>query len=112
MLNDSGLAQAGVLDPTGRGQASTLLIKRKEFRHEQEIRLIYFNHDESHTADLYRHSVDPVDLFDEIAFDPRLSNELLQMFASHIEALGFEKRSIIQSPLYRLPSLQLKLKGL
>jgi hypothetical protein len=112
MLNDSGLAQAGVLDPTGRGQASTLLIKRKEFRHEQEVRLIYFNHDQGHTADLYRHQIDPVDLIDEVAFDPRLSDELFKVFASHVVELGFEKRRVIRSPLYRLPALQLHLEGL
>jgi hypothetical protein len=110
MLEDGGVA-SGVLDPSGRGQASTLLIKRKEFRHEQEVRLVYFNHDRAHTSDLYRHPIDPFQLIDEVAFDPRLSDELLQLFSAHVTGLGFEKTSVIRSPLYRLPALQLRLEG-
>lgn len=111
MLDDSGVVSGGILDPSGRGQASTLLIKRKEFRHEQEVRLVYFNHDRDHTSDLYRHQVDPVELIDEVAFDPRLSDELLRVFSSHVVGLGFQKQQVIRSPLYRLPALQLRLEG-
>jgi len=109
ILDRSGLVTGALLDNTGRGQVSTLLMKRREFSHEKEVRLVYFNHDDAYTLDIFQYDVDPGALFDEITFDPRLSDELFEVYKTHFERLGFPG-SINRSPLYRVPEFKGKLR--
>ncbi|MDB4914686.1 MAG: hypothetical protein JWM95_2330 [Gemmatimonadetes bacterium] len=108
-LGDPSVAAALSLDPTGRGQATSLLMKRTEFSHEREVRLVHFTHDPAITGDVYQYTCDAPFLFDEVAFDPRLSPQLLALYAQHVRTLGFA--NVIQSPLYRLPTLRIRLHG-
>jgi hypothetical protein len=108
LLEDRGLLDGPVTDGTGRGQASTLLLKRVEFRHEQEIRLIYFNHNKRHSSSIYQYEFDPNLVIDEIYFDPRLSPELYGVYEGHLQRVGFQGK-IGQSPLYKLPALRFRM---
>lgn len=106
-FTDSHWATTMVLDTSGRGQASTLLLKRPEFAHEKEIRLVYFANERNRTgSDVYRYKIDPFALFDEVAFDPRW--EPAQFHAAKIEAEKAGFKNVVQSELYRLPNFTWK----
>ena len=53
-------------------RAKLLLLKRTAFAHEAEVRLVYVRHEVEPTVPLLRIPINPNDLFDQIAFDPRL----------------------------------------
>ncbi|HLM67686.1 MAG TPA: DUF2971 domain-containing protein [Longimicrobium sp.] len=103
-LQDRGwLAQEGV---NSHSQAASLLFKRVEFEHEAEVRLIYLNHDQHYNDNLFHCPIDPAALFDEIQFDPRISDELFEAFHFYLrEKLGYAK-TISRSELYRIPELE------
>lgn len=98
-----------VLDPSGRGVASTLLMKREEFRHEKEVRLIFNNISDSKHGDIFHYKFDPLQLIDEITFDPRMNDDLVDAFEHYLLDLNFT-RKINKSPLYQLPKLRASLK--
>ncbi|MDQ2946129.1 MAG: DUF2971 domain-containing protein [Acidobacteriota bacterium] len=95
-------------DTSGRGPVIALLSKRNEFRHEQEVRLIYQSPvdvpDDVHFFPL----TDPNDLFDELVFDPRMSAFYVKAFTNYLRSLGYTK-PISQSRLYRLPEIPHKI---
>lgn len=108
MLEDGqGLASLTV-DPTGRAQASSLLIKRREFEHEKEVRLIFFS-PQPRKEDVFRYAVNPVEIIEHIRFDPRLSTDVTAVFARHLRDEAGFKGKIDQSSLYRLPEQWLKM---
>jgi len=107
-FTDPEWAKTHVLDTTGCGQASALLLKRPEFAHEKEIRLIYFANEQNRTgSDVYSYPIDPQALFDEVAFDPRWDAAEFDVAKVEAEKAGFD--NVVQSPLYRLPEFAWKL---
>jgi hypothetical protein len=111
LLDDQQLMASEILHPSGTGQAWTLMFKRQEFSHEEEVRLVYFNHDKSYTGDLFSYPIgDPSQLIDEVVFDPRLPKVMFAVFKDHLEKEGFRGR-VSQSKLYRLPQLEVNLYG-
>ena len=102
-----------IFDTSGAGSVQTLLVKRKEFEHENEIRLIYAGNTESDdlTKKIYQYDIEPNDLIDELLFDPRFDDKDADNFAKRkeeIKNLGFSKK-IDKSNLYQLPEFDLKL---
>jgi hypothetical protein len=90
-----------------RGRANTLLFKRTEFSHENEVRLLYLYPNQT-TDDVFSYPIDPLKLFDSIQFDPRISDELFGVYKHYLETkVGF-KRTIDKSKLYQLPNLRLE----
>jgi hypothetical protein len=96
------LPSVNVIDPSGIGIAQTLLIKRKAFSPEREVRLIYFNQDANFTDDVFTYSIDPNVLFQEAVLDPRLKDNEVNNWKVQFKAAGFRRR-IIQSGLYKPP---------
>jgi len=92
-----------------------LLIKRIEFEYEEEVRLIFkasqYKDKESRKdttnwdikKDIYQFQIDPVDLIDDMVFDPRMSEDLYQEHSNSFQKLGFNK-SISKSTLYNEPN--------
>ncbi|MGJ8697217.1 MAG: DUF2971 domain-containing protein [Verrucomicrobiaceae bacterium] len=84
--------------------ANTLLIKRKEFEHESEIRLLYCDTaDDSHAKKTNIHSiaVDPHSLIDEVCIDPRVDDPIdIDAITKKVQRLGY-KGTVIQSDLYQ-----------
>jgi len=78
--------------------AESLIYKRKEFQHEKEVRLIYTQK----KGDVFKFTIDPDNLFDEVIFDPRIGNYLFEAYRDAIQKRGY-KHSIRQSVLYRIP---------
>ncbi len=85
------------------GFARTLLVKRPEFSHENEVRLLYHDVGETKIGSSRRASfnVDPNDLLSEVILDPRLSPEDVESAQKEFESLGCNV-PIVQSPLYKL----------
>jgi hypothetical protein len=100
-----------ILDNTGKGQAKTLLIKRPEFKHEREIRII-LNADKSHVnikQNIYQYHIDDINNFyEEILADPRMLDIELKDITTELRSLGYHK-SIKQSKLYQIPNFQIAL---
>lgn len=86
----------------GSGIAESLLYKREEFSHESEIRLIYSAPESESVSDLYTFDIDPMDLFDELVFDPRMDASFVHAFKLAITNYGFNKKTF-QSSLYQSP---------
>ncbi len=87
----------------GEGLAKTLLIKRVEFEHEQEVRLIYTDvNDRDLLQDTYSFPVNPNELYEEIVLDPRLDDPYVEKSIQVIEKLGYSG-PIRKSSLYRIP---------
>ena len=88
------------LSTNGRGIAKTLLLKRKEFETEKEVRLVYIDGPRKLFISI---DVDPNQLIEEITLDPRASNtdlQIIQAQATQLQHHGF----INKSKLYEAPS--------
>jgi hypothetical protein len=88
--------------------SNPMSMKRYEFRHEKEIRIIlYYMDSDLHSSeyiydDMFSYHIDPNLLFDEIVFDPRMNVNKYLSFKMFLENNGF-KNKIKQSSLYKLP---------
>lgn len=98
----SNIAFSVALDSTGQGQALSLLMKRHAFRHEREVRLIYNDTEEKVSGGLFRAPTDPLEVFDEMAIDPRMGEQRTARLEREFLRRGFRGR-VIKSPLYRKP---------
>lgn len=90
-------------DDTAFKRALFLLLKRNEFSHEKEVRLIYEFNSESQlrNGEYYDIPIDPNILFESIVLDPRMSATEFKMYKSGIQSLGYKGR-ISHSSLYKL----------
>jgi len=82
--------------------AKLLCIKRTEFSHENEIRVIVDDIGNKNGVNgLYKIDIDTDSLFDEICLDPRLLDEDVSNLTQKIKKMGVSTK-IIQSELYKL----------
>jgi hypothetical protein len=108
MLKDEQRMSGKIFDQSGWGQASTFFFKRVAFRHEKEVRLIY-NSQNDNQFDTFKFDINPIDIFDEIVFDPRMAETDYQDQKNKVIDWGFDK-SIIQSGLYKLKTFTIALR--
>lgn len=82
----------------------SLLIKRKAFKHEHEVRLLYFDWNKDLPKDkLFKYDFNPHNLISQVMIDPRMGHkEFLVIKKRIIEDTGF-KGEIKRSLLYKLP---------
>jgi len=100
--NAKNLAE-DILDGTGYNQARSLLFKRNAFKHEQEVRLIYFDYHRDTKKEFYQYEIEPHELIESVAVDPRASKQLVNVYKYYLRnEIGF-KGSIIKSSLYDPP---------
>lgn len=92
------LNNINLLDTSGAGIPQSLIYKRVEFKHEREVRLLYTNKSDN----VHKFKIDPIELFDEIVFDPRINKHLLEVYKEAFKKYGF-KKSIRQSVMYQAP---------
>lgn len=78
--------------------ARSLLIKRNEFSHEREIRLLY-DHNLGIEDEIYAYEFDPLKVIDQIMFDPRLQESMVEVYKNFFKKQGFQK-TIKKSELY------------
>jgi hypothetical protein len=110
MLKDKKRMSNKIFDQSGWGQASSFYFKRWAFRHENEIRIMFNRHDEN-SDDLFSFTVDPLELIDEIVFDPRMGVEEFESKKSEIQNWGFQKK-VIQSGLYKIKEFRVELENI
>lgn len=95
-------AQNVFRDGSPRKFAETLLVKRPAFRHEREIRLIFFQRDASRKRQpLYPYPLNSTRLIDQVMTDPRLTSEQTDRLHCQIREMGFQgplKRSLLYAP--------------
>jgi Protein of unknown function (DUF2971) len=105
-IGDSQNATRVILSADGRAAAEWLLIKRTEFEHESEVRLLL--RDPLQTVHQYEPqcavSVDPFQLVHEIVFDPRIPEHRFHVYRDQLGMLGVNV-PIHHSTLYSLPKL-------
>ena len=103
------------LDIIGGGQnkmlAKLFCVKREEFQHEQEIRLMLCDVDHSNLEEnegLYRKTIDCRKLIDGIVVDPRMDQETFEELEQFIRKEGLST-PVSQSELYKinLPPIRL-----
>lgn len=86
--------------------AKLLCIKRKAFRHEKEVRLLYqhINGNGQHpgTNGVFPFPLDPNVIFDEVVLDPRLSDCQEKELTKQLKKAGCTL-SITKSDLYKSP---------
>jgi hypothetical protein len=112
MLSDRDRMSGKLYDQSGKGQASTFYFKRWAFRHENEVRLMYNgNHDPLANGNIFKFDIDPIDLIDEIVFDPRMEKADYEIKKEITQNWGFDKK-IIQSGLYKIEEFRLLVNDL
>lgn len=83
--------------------AKAFLIKRDAFKHEDEIRLIYFGNDTEKGKNIYQYSIDPHNLIESVTIDPRAPTQLVEVYSHYLRNKIKFKGDIIKSKLYDLP---------
>ncbi len=96
-----GQLLACITDTSARCPVELLLWKRLEFAHEKEVRVI-FQSTAERAEDVVKFDINPVGLFDEIIFDPRISEPIFDAFCTQLRTCGFTG-TIDRSKLYQLP---------
>ncbi|HZS62238.1 MAG TPA: hypothetical protein VFA43_23415 [Gemmatimonadaceae bacterium] len=103
----SRLTEVLLLDATGKAQIQTLLVKRTEFEHEQEVRVIVRSEPDSRRLspdrELYLVPIDPAVMFTDVLIDPRASSAEVASIKAILKAAGFSGTAN-QSRLYARPS--------
>ena len=85
--------------------AELLCIKRLEFSHENEVRILANDYDDTNGASgCYRIPFNTNDILNEICVDPRLDNLEANKLIENIRNLGVTV-SVIQSPLYKITNM-------
>lgn len=89
-----------------------LLIKRTEFRHESEVRLLFQYCSEDSVKQrperFWPFEFAPLATLEEPTLDPRLDDKETTILGRKIESYGF-CGPIERSPLYRIPNFQVNL---
>ena len=73
-----------------KNRAQSLLLKRRAFAHEDEVRLIWVNKDQRGANDPLTINVDPNDFIDDVRFDPRIIEFERKERQERANALGYE----------------------
>lgn len=94
----------------GRNLAELFLLKRKQFRHENEVRLIYISeNDDMSSQDSIRIPFNPQDLFNEVQFDPRLTKNQVNERKGYAK-LYYDANKLKQSNMYQTILMEVIIK--
>ncbi len=83
--------------------ARTLLCKRKAFNHEKEVRLMYFGNHTDKGSETYKYEINPHELIDSVAIDPRAPDQLVDVYKYYLRNRIKFRGHIIKSRLYDPP---------
>ncbi len=86
----------------------TLFIKRLEFEHENEVRILYHdinNQIQNQTTPLFEYNINSIDFIEEMLADPRMYDGDFKKFKSFVNGKNMQ---IEKSKLYQVPNLKLK----
>ena len=108
LFSDPNYIGSILQDTTGQGLVKAQLIKRIEFEHEKEIRLLY-NVDSSSPDiqnDIKSFSINPNNLIDDIMLDPRIGSRYENIYTQTIQGLGYQN-PITKSQLYNFSPINI-----
>lgn len=85
--------------------AQSLLAKRRAYKHENEVRLIYFEPGNTkHPKGVFKYALDPSSLIDQVMVDGRVSYTDFLPFKEEVMKLtGLPEKMVKRSLLYRPP---------
>lgn len=85
--------------------ARTLLVKRRAYKHENEVRLIHIERGGTkHVNGVYTYKLDPRDIIDQVMVDGRVPYQDFVPFKEQIMDLtGLSEKQVKRSLLYRKP---------
>lgn len=86
--------------------ARTLLIKRREFDHEKEVRILFHDMPNSGTDAVHQYKVELNDTLEEVTVDPRADPEEVDKLAIILKDLGL-KAPVNQSNLYSFTPMKI-----
>ena len=96
---------------TTRLQRESMFMKRREFDHEEEVRIILkMKQNQSFCSEVIPLQIVPNDVVEEITFDPRISNEVYELYLSKLRMIGSEKIPTNKSSLYSQKRLKINFK--
>jgi len=93
----------------GKHFRDSMFMKRPEFEHEQEIRIIVKLMEGHSSGEVISLPIVPSEVIEEITFDPRISDDLQRLFVSKLTLIGFEKIAN-KSGLYSRDKLRIRFK--
>lgn len=94
----------------GRNLAELFLLKRKQFRHENEVRLMYIDEKEDMSSqEGFSIPFNPRDLFDEVQFDPRLTKNQVNEREDNAKQ-NYDQEKLKQSNMYQVILLEVIIK--
>jgi hypothetical protein len=86
-----------------RAAAESVLLKRRSFAHEEEVRVLVIDRHRRSKAGVVKVRADPHKLVQSVMLDSRTPPEVAEMYKTYLrERLGFKGR-ISKSTLYDLP---------
>lgn len=88
------------------GHVDTLLLKRKEFEPEAEVRLLYLDPRNRDYGGYFSYPMDPSSVISEVTFDPRMEDTLFSTYESILRSYSFAGE-INKSGLYRAPNIEI-----
>ena len=85
--------------------AHSVLLKRRAYKHENEVRLVYVERGGvKHPNGVFKYAIDPLALIDQAMVDGRVSySDFLPLKKKIIKRTGLSARRVQRSLLYRLP---------
>jgi hypothetical protein len=84
--------------------AKTLLVKRSQFSHENEVRLLYDHPDANNKVNkVIKFDCDPSKLVEHVLLDPRWTKAEAQLMERQLRCLGYHG-PVDHSTLYSVPS--------
>lgn len=89
--------------------AETLCIKRREFEHENEVRLLFADTEKQYSDKNFINFAFDVGIINDIALDPRLPLERFEKIKLDLTNIGFNFVPIEQSDLYKIGSYTIQL---
>jgi hypothetical protein len=99
----AALARRILQDKSETAAARSVLIKRRSFAHEDEVRVLVIDRHLKSKGGILKVKVDPHEIVRSIMIDSRAPKEVVEMYRTHLkEQLGFRGR-ISKSTLYDLP---------
>lgn len=110
LYDNKDLKETDLLRTDGKGIIKTLLFKRREFSHEKEVRILYNDiNSNSDSSDLIKFDVNPNALFDQIIFDPRMEDDIVEKATDLFKSNYAFDNYISKSSLYQVPKLNLRI---
>lgn len=103
MMDFANTVFKGKINPEAYELAKTLLVKRPAFKHEKEVRLLYFMSEIGNSVGIYKYEINPHELIDQIMIDPRLDGAEFKKMKLDIKSKTNFKGRILRSLLYAPP---------